>query len=42
MFQDEVIRKKSVSFAAQELKNSMSVDSISSQTSVNGSAPIPS
>lgn len=37
-------RKKSVSFATTELRNSISVDSISSQSNVvttNGSAPIP-
>jgi hypothetical protein len=43
---EEVIRKKSVSFAQQELRTSLSADSISSQMSapavVTATAPIPS
>ena len=41
---DDLVRKKSVSFAQQELRTSVSVDSLSSQAGqpTNGSTPIQS
>ena len=41
---DDLVRKKSVSFAQQELQTSVSVDSLSSQAGqpINGSTPIQS